>query len=232
MPSATENNGHPPGMDQAHLLVPWYVAGKLEEAEAREIEKRANEDQEFAKLIAEAKREAQATEAVNEALGAPSPAVWARIEKTVDRESKAQTSVTLPGRIQALKAAFSDFFAGLSAPQWQALAVAAIAICAIEAGAIAYLAGSANTQSKFHTASGPQAQTNARQSVFIVSFRDNATIAEINKALGDAGAFIAEGPNADGLYRLGLRNDNVKAKDQAYAKLQASGLVKLILPEK
>ena len=43
---------------------------------------------------------------------------------------------------------------------------------------------------------------------------------------------IVEGPNTDSLYRLGLRNDNVPAKDQAYAKLQASGLVTLILPEK
>jgi hypothetical protein len=34
------------------------------------------------------------------------------------------------------------------------------------------------------------------------------------------------------IYRLGLRGDSVEAKDRAYAKLQASGLTKLILPEK
>ncbi len=38
MPSATENDD---GMDEVELLVPWYVAGKLEEAEVRLIEDRA-----------------------------------------------------------------------------------------------------------------------------------------------------------------------------------------------
>ncbi len=232
MPSATENNGKSRGMDEAHLLVPWYVAGKLEEAEARELEELAKKDQEFAKLIAEAKREAQAAGSVNEALGGPSAAVWARVEKSIGQERKLQISAWPAERFQALRAAVSNFLAKLTAPQWQAVAAAAVAICVIEAGALLYLSGSENTPSKFHTASGPQGQTSASRSVFIVSFSDTATIGDIGRALDEAGAVIVEGPNADMLYRLGLRNDNVQAKDQAYAKLQASGAVKLILPEK
>ncbi len=232
MPSATENNGKSRGMEEAHLLVPWYVAGKLEEALARELEELAKEDQEIAKLIAEAKREAQAAEAVNEALGGPSAAVWARIERSVEQESKTQTSAWPAKRLQTLRAAIADFLAELTAPQWQAVAAAAVALCVIEAGALIYLAGGENTPSKFHTASGPQEQTSATRSVFIVSFPDTATMGDIGKALDEAGAVIVGGPNADMLYRLGLRNDTIKAKDQAYAKLQASGAVKVILPEK
>lgn len=227
MPSATENNGKSHGMEEAHLLVPWYVAGKLEEAEARELEELAKKDQEFAKLIVEAKREAQAAVSVNEALDGPPPALWARIGQSIEQERKPQA-----GRFQTLRAAVANFLAELAAPQWQAVAAAAVAICVIEAGALIYLAGSENTSSKFHTASGPQGQTSARRSVFIVSFLDTATIGDISKALDEAGAVIVEGPNADMLYRLGLRNDTVQSKDQAYAKLQASGIVKLILPEK
>ncbi len=81
-------------------------------------------------------------------------------------------------------------------------------------------------------ASGPKTETGAKHSAFIVAFWDTATIAEINKTLDDAGATVVDGPNADMLYRLGLRNDSIGAKDQAYAKLRGSGLVKLILPEK
>ena len=57
MPSAMENNGKSSGMDEAHLLLPWYVTGKLEDAEAKELEALAREDAEFAKLIAEARAE-------------------------------------------------------------------------------------------------------------------------------------------------------------------------------
>jgi len=219
-------------MDERHLLLPWYVAGRLEEAEARELEEFAKEDPEFAGLIAEAKREAQAAASVNEALGGPSPAVWERVGKSIEQERKPQTSMRLGERFQTLRAALSNFLAELTTPQWQAVAAAAVAICAIEAGALIYLASGENTPSKFHTASGPQAQMGARRSVFIVSFSDTATIGDIGKALDEAGAVIVEGPDGDRLYRLGLRDDKVGAKDQAYAKLQASGLVKLILPEK
>ncbi len=234
MPSATENNGKsPPGMDETHLLVPWYAAGKLEEAEARQLEELAKEDQAFAELIAEAKREAQAAKSVNEALGGPPAAVWARIEESVEQERKAQAGARPAERFQTLRSAISNFLAELTAPQWQAIAAAAVAICVLEAGALAYLAnGESKSSSKFHTASGPQAQLSARRSVFIVSFSDTATIGNIGKALDEAGAVIVEGPDSDMLYRIGLRNDNVGAKDQAYAKLQASGLVQLILPEK
>lgn len=229
MPSATENDD---GMDEVELLVPWYVAGKLEEAEVRLVEDRAYQDKEFAKLIEDAKREAEAIALLNEAAGKPSPALWARIEKSAELDRQARTNPWLAERIAQLRDAVSSFFAGLSAPQWQAVAAAAVAICVVEAGAIAYLSGSETAPAKFHAASGPKAEMGAKHPAFIVSFKDTATIAEINKALGESGTLIVEGPNTDSLYRLGLRNDNVPAKDQAYAKLQASGLVTLILPEK
>ncbi len=227
MPSAMENDD---GMDEVELLVPWYVAGKLEESEVRLVEERAYHDKEFAKLIEDAKREAEAIALLNEAAGAPPSALWARIEKSVELDRQARSHPWLAERIAHLKDAVSSFFAGLSAPQWQAAAAAAVAICVVEAGAIAYLSGNESTPAKFHAASGPKAEM--KHSAFIVAFKDTATVAEINKALGESGTLIIEGPNTDNLYRLGLRNDNVPAKDQAYAKLQASGLVTLILPEK
>jgi anti-sigma-K factor RskA len=229
MHSATENHD---GKDKAELLVPWYVAGKLEDDEAREVEELAYSDPEFAKLIEEAKREAEAIATLNEAAGNPSSALWARIEESVEQERQVRSHSWLTDRFAHVTEAVSSFFAGLSVPQWQALAAAAVAICVAEAGAIAYLAGSGGAPATFHAASGPKTQASAVRAAFIVSFKDTATVAEINKALGETGTLIVDGPNTDNLYRLGLRNDNVAARDQAYAKLLASGLVSLILPEK
>ncbi len=232
MTSATENNGKHPEMDEAHLLLPWYVTGKLEEAEARELEELAGEDQEFAMLIAEAKRESEAAASVNEALGKPSPDVWARIEKSIGEERQPRSSLPLAERIHGLKAAVSGFFAGFTAPQWQAVAAAAVAICVIQAAAIVYLAGGEGAPSKYRTASGPHTQASTKRAAFLVSFLDNASIADVSKALDEAGVVIVEGPDEDMVYHLGLRNDTLAAKDRAYAKLQSSGAVKLILPEK
>jgi hypothetical protein len=232
MSSANEKNGKPPGMDEAQLLAPWFVIGKLDDAEAREVEALAKEDQEFANLIAEALRESEADVFVNEALGGPPPGVWQRIEKSIGQEKHAQSSLRQTARIQSLKDAISGFFSELTVPQWQAVSAAAVAICVIQAGALIYLSGAGQPGPNFHTASGPRTETGARNPAFIVSFSDKASIGDISKALEEAGVDIVEGPNTDMLYHLGLRNDNIKAKDLAYAKLQSSGVVKLILPEK
>lgn len=226
-----ENNGKTAGMEEKHLLLPWHVTGKLDPAEALELEELAKDDPEFAKLLAEASLEAEATASVNEALGGPPPGVWARIEASVEEEKRERRG-SWAVHLASLKAAIANFFAGLTVSQWQVAAAAAVALCVVQAGVIAYLAGAGTGPAKFHAASGPQAQTSAKRPAFIVSFADKASIGAIGKALDEAGAVIVEGPNEDGLYHLGLRDDSVKAKDQAYAKLQASGLVTLILPEK
>jgi hypothetical protein len=231
MPSATENNGKPAGRE-ARLLVPWYAAGTLEEAEAREVEKLAKEDEEFAKLIAEAKLEFEAAVSVNEALGGPSPAVWTRIEASIGQERRARRSLGLAEIARSLSASISGYLASLTVPQWQAVAAVAVALCVVQAGAVIYLAGSGNAPAKYQSASGPRAPGTAKQSAFIVSFSEGASIGDVSKALDEAGAVIIEGPNADMLYHIGLREDKVEAKDQAYAKLRSSGLVKLILLEK
>jgi hypothetical protein len=232
MPSATENNGKSPGMDEAHLLVPWYAAGTLDEAEARELEKLAGEDKELAKLIAEAKLEFEADVSVNEALGGPSPSVWWHIEASIEQEKRARRSAGLAERARSLSASISGFLASLTVPQWQAVAAVAVALCVIQAGAVIYLAGGGNAPSKYEPASDPQARGSAKRSAFIVSFSENASIGEVSKALDEAGAVIVEGPSADMLYHIGVREDKLEARDQAYAKLRSSGLIKLILPEK
>jgi hypothetical protein len=232
MPSAMENNGKSPGMDEAHLLAPWYAAGTLEEAQARELEKLAEEDPELAKLIAEAKLEREADVAVNEALGTPSPAVWARIETSIEQEKRARLSLGLAEKARSLSASISGFLASLTVPQWQAVAAVAVALCVIQAGAVIYLAGGGNAPSEYRPAKGPQAPGTTKRSAFIVSFSEDASIGDVSKALDEAGAVIVEGPNADMLYHIGVREDKLEAKDQAYARLRSSGLVKLILPEK
>jgi len=217
-------------MSEEELLAPWFVTGKLDEAEARELEAIAKEDPEFAALLAEAKRERQATGVVNEGLGKPSPAVWERLERSIEQESRDGARAQRAGFFEGIKTALAGFFSGLTTPQWQAIAAAVVAICVVQAGAIAYLAQDGHP-AKYGTASGPSAGA-ATKRAFIVSFSQTATMADINALLDGAGVSIVEGPNADMLYHLGLRNENAEARDAAYKKLRASSAVKLVLPEK
>jgi anti-sigma factor RsiW len=230
MSSATGRKGKPPDMSEEDLLAPWYVTGKLNEAEARELEALAKEDPEFAALLAEAGREQQATAAVNEGLGKPSPAVWQRLERSIEQVSREEARAQRAGFFEGIKTTVSGFFAGLTMPQWQAIAAAAIAVCVIQAGAIAYFVQE-RQPAKYGTASGP-ASSAALKPAFIVSFSQTATMADINALLDDAGASIVEGPSADALYHLALPQDTVEMKEIAYKKLRASPAVKLILREK
>jgi hypothetical protein len=231
MPSATGNKGEPAGMSEAHLLAPWHVTGRLDEAEARELTELASEDLEFAVLLEEARREAEATISVNEALGTPPQAVWERLERSIAQERRPLSPAWLTGALGTAKTSVSSFLAGFSKPQWQALAAAAVAICVVQAGALVYLSSGDHQPAKYVTASGAKTGAQAKHPAFLVSFSPNATIGEINAVLEDAGAIIVDGPNSDMVYHLSLRDDNVSAKDQTYAKLRSSSVVKLILPE-
>src|SRR5512137_3009551 len=132
MPSAMGNKVEPGDMSEAHLTAPWYVTGKLDEAEARELEELAKDDTELALIIKEAKREAQADIALNESLGKPPQGVWERIERSVESEKRAAAASRRAGFIAGIKSSVSGFFAGFSAPQWQAVAAAAVAVCVIQ----------------------------------------------------------------------------------------------------
>ncbi len=231
MPSAMESKGEPPEMSEARLLAPWYVTGKLDEAEARELEELAKEDPEIALLIEEAKREAGAATAVNEALGQPPHAVWERIECSIEQESSERSGARRASFFGGIRNSVSGFFAGLGAPQWQAVAAAAVTVCIIQAGAIAYLSQGGGEPAKYGTASGPQKAAGAKPA-FIVSFSQAATAGEIGTLLDGAGLNIVDGPNGDMVYHLSLRDDNLEAREAAYKKLRSSAAVKLVLPEK
>jgi hypothetical protein len=230
MSSAMGNKGEPRDLSEAELLAPWYVTGKLDEAETREVEERAKEDEEFARLINEVKREQKAAAALNEAMGELPQSVWARLEQSVEEERREQSRGRRASFIQSLKTGVSGFFAGFTMQQWQVAAAAAVALCLVQAGAIAYLVQNSGP-AKYGTASGPKS-TAAVKPAFIVSFSQNATAGEINALLDAAGASIVEGPNADGLYHLAIRNENPEGRDLAYKTLRASAAVKLVLPEK
>jgi anti-sigma-K factor RskA len=231
MSSAKGNNEEDQVLSEGQLLAPWFVTGKLDEAEAHALEKLAREDTEFARFIEEAKRERVAVAAASDALGTPSPAVWERIERSIGQEAPAGIRSQRATALRRLTASIAEFFEGFSVQQWQAAAAAAALLFLMQAATIAYLALHGNEPAKFGVASG-QKNGGALKPSFIVAFTPQTTVAEAGAILDKAGATIVGGPSGDGLYRLGLRDDSVASKDFALKVLRASPAIKLVLPEK
>ncbi len=231
MSSATGNNGESRDMNEAELLAPWYVTGRLDEGEARLLERLAKDDAEFARLIEEAQHERKAAAAANEALDKPPRVLWERLERSVEQDIREKSESSRNASFARMKGSLSEFFDGFSMRRWQAIAAAAVAICVAQAAAIAYLAHETGDPAKYGAASGPKSGADVKPA-FIVSFAETATVADVNKVLEDAGARIIDGPRGDGVYRLGMSNDSFEARDLAYKKLRASPTVKLTLPEK
>jgi hypothetical protein len=231
MPSATENKGEYPGMDDARLLLPWYAAGTLGKEDELRLDELAREDAEFAGEAAAAGREAGEAFALNEALGEPPASVWARIEASVAGEKRASGLAALRARLISASGRFSSFLAGLTVPQWQAVAAIAVTLCLVQAGAIVYLAGGGAPAGPHRTASGKETPAIGLKSRFIVSFADETSIADIGMALEEAGAVIVAGPDSAMRYHIGLRAGGADSQASAYRKLRSAGFVKMILPE-
>lgn len=231
MSSASENKeGRPPLDGETHLLLPWHVTGQLSRAEAQEMEELAREDPEFARLVKEAELEAKATVSVNNALDPPSPDIWRRLENSIGHKESAGSR--LRQRVSSFKAASRHFFANLTAAEWRLAAAAIMVLCVLQTGAIVYLLSASSNSGKFVAASGPKIHHELPAASFLVEFDEAAKIGEINAVLEKAGAVIVEGPLPDRVYRLGLLDGSLSAKEAALRELRASPVIIRALPQK
>ena len=237
MPSASENNRAGPPGDDAYLLAPWYVTGKLENAQMRELDELTLRDPEFARLVEEASLEADATASLLGAIDGPSPAVWRRLEASIEKECRPSLRVRAAGVFSSAGNSIREFFDSFSPSDWRFAAAAVLTICLVQTATIAYLIHNSSSDStaaskKFVAASGPKNGEQAVQAAFIVEFTDTATIGDISALFEDADVSIVEGPLADKVYRVGLRGGNLGRKQSAMEKLRASPIIARVLPEK
>lgn len=204
---------------EAEKLMPWYVTGKITAAEKAVVEARGAGGE--LEAIA---RERDETIAVNEALGAPSPAVFHRLMASIEAEPK-----RAPAGF-AWRDLLTKLTGALTAPMGQRLAAAfAVAIIIGQAAVIWSLSGT-DSGPRYQTASGG-AQTAASGPGFIVSFNDSATLAGVTELLNRTGGVIAGGPMPGGLYRVKAASPE-GFNPGAEAALKASGMVKMVLPER
>lgn len=208
-------------VDAIEALLPWYAAGTLGPEDAKRIEEalaRRPELQASLDLIREDRDE---TIALNEGLGAPSPAAWAKVLAAVEA---APQKPSLKTRLAALLGLGVE-----GRPTRLAWAGAAAAVViALEAATILAL---------LPTAKGPGYQTASDTSaaaggaMVLVAFAPDARLDQLGQWLQAHHAIIVDGPRA-GLYRLRVGDKSLRKDEMTalVAELQASPLVRTALP--
>lgn len=218
--------------EDVEMLVPFYVTGRISQADARLVDAYLREHPEFARSIEVAREECAADISVNEALGFPSPRASDKVFEAIAAEP--EPVVARAGRAtRSLMERVRDFFSAPSPLAVRYAAVAAAAIVLVQAAVIGSMIARGPAGDGFETASGPKVA--AASAKVLVAFQDGATFGEVSRVLGEVGGTLIEGPLKGGYYRIRLDVDAVKADAVAarVALLKSKGtVVKTVLPSK
>ncbi|HEB70294.1 MAG TPA: hypothetical protein ENI88_11840 [Desulfobulbus sp.] len=150
------------------------------------------------------------------------PAVFARIEKSVEESSLADTEQPSPHSpsVQALRSKLRDYF---SRPHlaWGVVAVQAVALCLF----VAY----APVRSSYQTLSAGRTDIQAPAGpAFYVIFHENARIREIERLLTTTEAVIINGPGKRGIYTIRFSPMPSTTVKELCATLKKSSLITFI----
>jgi anti-sigma-K factor RskA len=190
--------------ESLELLLPWYINGTLEAEERRQVEaylERNSDARDEVALLRELRQQVKDEKIEN----SPGELGLQRLKREI-KQVGAQ-----PGggdRMTGRTVTVASF--------WRPLAVAACLAVVVQAGVMVGLGGWPG--SDVEIASGTAGLT---PPVLQVTFEPGATEQEIRDVLQSAGASIADGPTALGVYNLRLVDAGTTTVDEALATLRA-----------
>lgn len=211
--------------EEAELLLPWYERGTLADAEMRRIEARLAADPELRARLELIREEAAETVVAVERVGMPRRASRERLMAQIAVEAGATPATRgLRDWLMALLPV------GLS-PALAMAGAAAILVIALQAVAlVALLPGDA--QRGPGLASGDKPAQSAGTFAQI-SFKDTATVGQINTFIRSIGGVIVDGPKPGGTYKLRISPKALAdaERDRIIADIAAkSDLVAFVTP--
>jgi len=193
--------------DDLDLLLPWYVNGTLSAEERRQVEaylERSGHARDEVDLL-RALRQQVKDDAVE---NSPGELGLQRLKREIKQtEQGPAASDRLAGRTITV------------ASFWRPLAVAACLVVMVQAGVMVGLGDFGGDTVTVGIASGT---TGLIEPQLQVTFAPDATEADIRELLQSAGASIADGPTALGIYKLRLDTATTSI-DEALTTLRANG---------
>lgn len=209
---------------EVELLLPWYAAGTLDEAERRQVEAALAADPELGSRYDWVKAEFAEETTLGEAAGEPPPGDLQRLFGKIDALPARRPGATFVARL-------AEFFAGVSPRVLAIAASAAVLVITLQAGILAGFVFQQRTQGGYQTASAPAAAP-AEGSYALIRFQPQATAAEIAAFLETNKLSIVGGPSGGGLYRMRVAATKLAKTDLAsvIATLQNNKVVGFIAP--
>jgi len=211
-------------IDAIEALLPWYAAGTLDSREAKRVEEALARRPDLRASLELVREDRDETIALNESLGAPSPAAWTGVLAAVEAEPR---KPSLRARLMSLAG-----LVGLGAePRPRRLAWAAAA------AAIVIVLEAATILSLLPAAKGPGYQTAsespaaAEGASVLVAFAPDARLDQVGAWLQQHHASIVDGPRA-GMYRVRVGDKSLTKEQMSalVAELGATPLVRMVLP--
>ena len=187
------------GRGEIEDLLPWYANGRLAAADRRRVEAALVEDADLARRLDLVREEMAEAIAANEAISPATSRAFDRLMAGIEAEPKQARpfAVTRAGIMERI----GDFLSALAPRRLAYAAAAIVALVAIQSVAITGLVGERAGQG-YGTAS--QGESVAQGSTVLVGFVPGARMEEVAAFLKRHGATFAEGPKANGFFRLRL----------------------------
>ncbi len=199
----------PSEREEIEMLLPWYAMGRLDAADRARVVDWLARDPGLARQLVLIEEERLATVQSVESLPVPS-----RLSATSVTARQMPPRAGLVGLSARLTGWFDDTLSQLSPAGLRWAAASALLLIAVQAASVGVLLRGAEPIARYETASGEAGQRPAGSFV-LVHLVDGANVALLGQALREVGATIADGPTADGLYRVRLGPADLDA-----AKLQ------------
>lgn len=195
--------------DDDHRL-PWLATGRLGAAETTSLQARLRNDADLRRRLAIAQEEQAATTALNEALGAPSPAARTALFARIDASARR----TPDSLLERLGAWLMDF-----SPRTVALgALGAVTLTLLQAGLVSGLL-LPRADPTYNTAAAPPVSDG---DVVLIGFTPQASAAAITALLHELQASIVGGPHPGDLFDVRISDGRLSrpALDAVMARLR------------
>lgn len=225
--------------EEVEALLPWYVTGKLGQADADRVAAYLAAHVDMARQVALIEEERASAEAAYCALPGPKPDALERFMQSVERAQPREQAVRRPPPWRTapsgIVGAVAGFFAAPSpgAVRWAATA-AAVAL-AVQFAVIATLAvgpwpkNAVEKGRGYHTASGRENGAEGG-AIFLVTFARGAVAPAITRFLVELDARIVDGPKPGGAYTVVVPGKAEEAKALLKRISERKDIVELVLP--
>jgi hypothetical protein len=220
-----------PEREEIEQLLPWHAVGTLSRRDAARVEEALKRDADLARQYELVREELSETIVLNETLGAPSARAMQKLFAGIEAESG-------PAREVKPRFSFAQWVSErLSTLSPRTLAYSATAAALAIALQFGLLTGVAvNTALKpeggFQTASGPETAGAGRGAFALISFKPEATIADINSFLETHRLTLVDGPRAGGMFRVRIADAPLAQgeAEQTLARLRQDASVRFVAP--